>query len=90
MKWLKNWWFLIAFFLGVLGTVYTLQAEQKVSNETIKELKEEVKEKEKDIKENEKVDTNQTIALERLAIIQGEMIKTLEKLNSKIEKGDSK
>ncbi len=89
-KLLKTWWFIIVFFLGIIGTVYQLQAQQNVTNETIKELKESVKDKEKDLKDNEKIDVSQTISLERLSIIQGQMIKTLDSLNEKIEKGDSK
>ncbi len=89
-KLLKTWWFIIVFFLGIIGTVYQLQAQQNVTNETIKELKEAVKDKEKDLKDNEKIDVSQTISLERLSIIQGQMIKTLDSLNEKIEKGDSK
>ena len=80
MKFLKDYWFLIVFILGLTGGAYTLRAEQTNTKEEVKEVKEEVKETDKKITENEKVDVEQTITLKYIQ-------QSLEKLNDKIDRG---
>lgn len=79
MKLLKDYWFLVVFILGITGSAYTLKAQQTNTTEVVKEVKEKVN-------ENEKVDLNQTITLEKLSIVQEQLVKTLDKLNEKMDK----
>ena len=90
MKWLKEYWFLVVFILGIIGSAYKLQAEQSTTAEKVSEVKEEVKEvKEKAEKEKDKkdeVDMKQTIALEKLVAAQEALTKLVEKVDDKISK----
>lgn len=86
MNYLSKYWFLIVFCLGLIGSGYALKAKADTTAEKVEEVKIEVKETKADLKNQEKVDTEQTIALEKLSVLQEQMIRAVDKLNDKIEK----